>query len=109
MGSPTSSFGLTQILIKGPKVGGITSCQRRDKGYCENVQIKASSNNLAKIVELKEKYQTAISEAKVKHYKSNSTHFWYRYNKVLGRKTNNIVERIQDTESGLHIFDDQEI
>ena len=47
------------------------------------------------MVELKEKYQTAISEAKVKHYKSNtkylneskeSTHFWYRYDKVFAGK-----------------------
>ena len=70
------------------------------------------------MVEVKEKYQTAISEAKLKQYKSNtkflneskdSTHFWHRYDKVLGKKTNNIVEPIYDTESGLHIFDNKEI
>ena len=63
------------------------------------------------MVEVKEKYQTAISEAKLKQYKSNtkflneskdSTHFWHRYDKVLAKKTNNIVEPIYDTESGLH-------
>ena len=70
------------------------------------------------MVEVEEKYQTAISEAKLKQYKSNtkflneskdSTHFWHRYDKVLAKKTNNIVEPIYDTESGLHIFDDKEI
>ena len=65
--------------------------------------------------EVKEKYYTAISEAKLKQYKSNtkflhesnskdSTQSWHRYDKVLGRKTNNTVEPIYNTESGLHIF-----
>ena len=67
---------------------------------------------------VKEKYQTAISDAKLKQYKPNtkflneskdSTQFLHRYDKVLSRKTNNIVEPIYNTESGLHIFDDQEI
>ena len=70
------------------------------------------------MVEVKEKYKTAISEEKLKQFKSNtkflngskdSTQFWHRYDNVLGRKTNNIVEPIYDTESGLHIFDDQKI
>ena len=39
----------------------------------------------------------------------DSTQLWHRYDKVLGKKTNNIVEPIYDTESGLHIFDDKEI
>ena len=69
------------------------------------------------MIEVKEKYQTAISEAKLKQYKSNteflneskdSTQFWHRYDKVLCKKTNNIVEPIYGTESGLHIFDDKE-
>ena len=67
---------------------------------------------------VKEKYQTVISDAKLKQYKPNtkflneskdSTQFWHRYDKVLGRKTNNIFEPVYNTESGLHIFDDQEI
>ena len=50
--------------------------------------------------EVEEKYQTTISEAKLKQHKYNtkflneskdSTQFWHRYNKVLGKKTNNIV------------------
>ena len=68
--------------------------------------------------EVKERYQTAISEAKLKQYKSNtkflnesknSTEFWNSYDKVLHGKTNNIAEPIYDTESGLHIFDDKKI
>ena len=39
----------------------------------------------------------------------DSTQFWHRYDKVLGRKTKTIVEPFYYTEFGLHIFDDQEI
>ena len=58
-------------------------------------ELRQAPTILRKMVELKEKYQTAISEAKVKHYKSNtkylneskdSTHFWYRYDKVFAGK-----------------------
>ena len=53
------------------------------------------------MIEVKEKYQTAISEAKLKQYKSNtkflneskdSTQFCHRYDKVLGKKTSSLVE-----------------
>ena len=73
---------------------------------------------MQKIVAVKEKYQTVISKAKLKQYKSNtkllnestdSTQLWHRYDKVLGKKINNIVEPIYNNESGLHIFDDQKI
>ena len=33
----------------------------------------------------------------------------HSYDKVLGKKTNNIVEPIYDTDSGLNIFDDKKI
>ena len=81
-------------------------------------KLRQSPANLQKMEEVKEKYQTAISEAKLKQYKSNtkflneskdSTQFWHRYNKVLGKKINNIAEPIYNNESGLHIFDDQKI
>ena len=80
-------------------------------------KLRKSPANLRKIVEVKGKYQTAISEPKLKHYKFNtkflneskdSTQFWHRYYKILGKKTNNIVELIYDTESGW-IFDDKKI
>ena len=79
-------------------------------------KLRQSPANLRKMEEVKEKCQTVISEAKLKQYKSNvkflneskdSNQFWHRYNKVLGKKTNNIAEPIYDTESGLHIFDDK--
>ena len=72
-------------------------------------KLRKSPANLRKIVEVKGKYQTAISEPELKHYKFNtkflneskdSTQFWHRYYKILGKKTNNIVELIYDTESG---------
>ena len=70
------------------------------------------------MVEVKKKYQTAISQTKLKQHKSNTkflngskdlTKFWRRYDKVLGKKTNYIVEFIYDIKSGLYIFDDKEI
>ena len=58
-------------------------------------KLRQSPANLRKMEEVKEKYQTAISEAKLKQYKSNtkflneskdSTQFWHRYDKFLARK-----------------------
>ena len=58
-------------------------------------KLRQSPANLRKMEEVKEKYQTAISEAKLKQYKSNtkflneskdSTQFWHRYYKFLARK-----------------------
>ena len=34
---------------------------------------------------------------------------WYRYNKILGRKKNNIVEPIHDKTTGEYIFEDNKI
>ena len=68
-----------------------------------------SQANLRKMVEVKEKYQAAISEANLKLYKSNtkflneskeSTQFWHRYDKVFDRKTNKIVDHFYDKKSG---------
>ena len=79
-------------------------------------KLRPSPANSQKLVEVKEKYQTAISEARLKQNKSNtkllneskdSTQFWHSYEKFLDKKTNNIVEPICDTESGLHIFDEE--
>ena len=63
-------------------------------------KLRQSLANLQKMIEVKEKYQTAISEAKLKKYKSNtkllneskdSTQFCHRYDKVLGKKTSILV------------------
>ena len=39
----------------------------------------------------------------------DSTQFWLQHNQIFGRKLSNIAVPIYDTESGLHVFDDQEI
>ena len=59
--------------------------------------LRQNSNNIYK------------SNTKFLNESKDSTHFWHRYYKVLGKKTNNIVKPIYDTESGLYIFDDKEI
>ena len=72
-------------------------------------ELRQSLANLRKIVEVRGKNQTAISGPKLKKHKFNtkffneykdSTQFSHRYYKVLGKKTNNIVDPIYDTESG---------
>ena len=84
--------------IKKANVGGITTLKLPEKEMKESVRrykLRQSPANLRKIVEVKGKYQTAISEPKLKHYKFNtkflneskdSTQFWHRYDKVLARK-----------------------
>ena len=37
----------------------------------------------------------------------DATQFWHRYEKVIGRKTNNTVEPIFDSNSSTYIFDDE--
>ena len=114
VGSATSFFGLTEISNKRTK-GWWNNNIKAGRSVRRN-KLRQSPANLRKMEEVKEKCQTAFSEAKLKQYKSNvkflneskdSTQFWHRYNKVLGKKANNIVEPIYDIESGLHIFDDQ--
>ena len=39
----------------------------------------------------------------------DATQFWHRYEKVTGRKTNNTVEPILDSNSSTYIFDDEVI
>ena len=39
----------------------------------------------------------------------DATQFWHRYEKVVGRKTNNTVEPIFDSNSSTYIFDDEVI
>ena len=39
----------------------------------------------------------------------DATQFWHRYEKVTGRKTNNTVEPIFDSNSSTYIFDDEVI
>ena len=120
VGSATSVFGLTEISnkrVKGWRNNNIKAARKEMKSV-RRYKLRQSPANLQKMEEVKEKHQTAISEAKLKQYKSNkkflneskdSTQFWLSYDKVLGKKTNNIVEPIYNTESGLHIFDDKKI
>ena len=80
-------------------------------------ELRQSLGNLRKTVEVRGKNQTAICGPRLKKYKfntkflnesKNSTQFWHRYYKVLEKKTNNIVDAINDTESSW-IFVDKKI
>ena len=65
------------------------------KGSVRRYKLRQFPANLRKMIEVREKYQSAISEAKPKQYKSNtkflnkskdSTQFWHKYDKVLAGK-----------------------
>ena len=99
VGSAASFFVSQKYQIKQPKVGGITTLKLPEKRWrsltVRRYKLRQSPANLRKMEEVKEKYQTAISEAKLKQYKSNtkflneskdSTQFWHRYDKFLARK-----------------------
>ena len=113
-------FGLTEISNKRTKGwwnNNIEAARKEMKESVRRYKLRQSLENLRKMEEVKEKYQTAFLRQN-SNYKSNtkflnkskdSTQFWQRYDKVLGKKTNNIVEPIHDTEFGLHIFEDKKI
>ena len=63
-------------------------------------------------------YQNLIEMSKLSFHKKqteylnqsrDATQFWHRYEKVIGRKTNNTVEPIFDSKSSTYIFDDEVI
>ena len=81
--------------------GFFKAARKEMKESVRRYKLRQSPANLQKMIEVKEKYQTAISEAKLKQYKSNtkflneskdSTQFCHRYDKVLGKKTSSLVE-----------------
>ena len=119
VGSATSFFGPTEISkrTKGWWNNNIKAARKETKESVRSYKLIQSPVNLPKMVEVKEKL-SFLRQNSNNIYKSNtkflneskdSTHFWHRYYKVLGKKTNNIVKPIYDTESGLYIFDDKEI
>ena len=64
----------------------------------------------------KKEYKSLITESKLKQQNSDSNflnnsrdsgQFWHRYSKIIGRKSNNIVEPIFDNGSQTYIFDDE--
>ena len=58
---------------------------------------------------IKTRHKAIKSNTKFLNESKGSSQFWHRYDKVLGKKTNNIVEPIFDTKSGVHVFDDKKI
>ena len=75
VGSATSFFGLTEISNKRAKgwwSNNIKAARKEMKESVRRYKLRQSPANLRKMEEVKEKYQTAISEAKLKQYKSNT-------------------------------------
>ena len=66
----------------------------------------------------KKEYKSLITEFKLKQQNSDSNflnnsrdsgQFWHRYNKIIVRESNNIVEPIFDKDSQTYITDDEVI
>ena len=66
--------------------------------------------------EAKKEYENLIMESKLKQQNSDSNflnnsrdsnQFWHRYDKLIGRKSNNVVEPIFDSNLQTYIFDDK--
>ena len=64
--------------------------------------------------EARKHYQNLIEMSKLSFHKKqteylnqyrDATQFWHKYEKVIGRKTNNTVEQIFDSNSSTYIFD----
>ena len=119
--SATDFFGLTEITKNTPKRwwnNEIKELRKKLKECKKRCKIRESPTNLKELEQIKNKYKSAISEAKLEQHKwktqflnesRDSGQFWHRYDKVLGTKKNNVVEPIYDNESGQYIFNDQEI
>ena len=81
-------------------------------------KIRQSSSNLSLPQSAKARYQNMINKSKVEEQNNISTfsneaqdekQFWHRYNKVLGRKNNNIIEALFDETTNEHIFEGSKI
>ena len=66
----------------------------------------------------KKEYKGLITESKIKQQNPDSNflnnsrdsgQFWHMYDKLIGRKSNNIVEPIFDNDLRTYIFDDEYI
>ena len=75
LGSATSFTGLPEISDKRGKGWWNNNIIAARKGMKESVRrykLRQSPANFRKMVEVKKKYRTAISEAKLKQHKSNT-------------------------------------
>ena len=81
-------------------------------------KIRQSSSNLSLPESAKARYQNMINKSKVEEQNNISNfsneaqdekQFWHRYNKVLGRKNNNIIEALFDETTNEHIFEGSKI
>ena len=75
MASETNFFGLIERSnkrAKGWQINNIKAATKEMKGSVRRYKLRQSPANLRKMIEVREKYQSAISEAKPKQYKSNT-------------------------------------
>ena len=126
---------LTDIIIKNAtEFFGTTKISKKEsKGWWNNdikntrTNVKIAQNKYKKngtpenhtaLLEVKKQYQTLIETSKLQFYKKqtdflnqsrDATQFWHRYDKIIGRKRNNVVEPLYDVESSTYVFDDEKI
>ena len=117
--SATDFFGLTEASNKKSKGwwnSDIKAARKKVKESVKQHRIRQSPANLEKMEKAKKEYKSLITESKLKQQNSDSNflnnsrdsgQFWHRYNKIIGRKSNNIVKPIFDKDSQTYIFDDE--
>ena len=119
--SATKFFGMTKTSKKTSKGWwnrDITIAKRKTKRAYIHYKKRQTPGNQQIYLQEKEKYQNLIKTSKLENQKRNTkflneskdaAQFWHRYEKVLGKKKNNIVEPIYDHESNTYIFEDIQI
>ena len=78
------------------------AARKKVKESVKQHRVRQSSANLEKMEKAKKEYKSLITESKLKQQNSDtnflnnsrdSIQFWHKYDKLIGRKSNNIVAR----------------
>ena len=119
--SATDFFGNTETskkISKGWWNTDIKNARKTVKNALSKYKKRNTPENSTILQEAKKHYQNLIEMSKLSFHKKqteylnqsrDATQFWHRYEKVIGRKTNNTLEPIFDSNSSTYIFDDEVI
>ena len=78
------------------------AARKKVKESVKQHRVRQSPANLEKMEKAKKEYKSLITESKLKQQNSDtnflnnsrdSIQFWHKYDKLIGRKSNNIVAR----------------
>ena len=78
------------------------AARKKVKESVKQHRVRQSPANLEKMEKAKKEYKSLITESKLKQQNSDSNflnnsrdsiQFWHKYDKLIGRKSNNIVAR----------------